>query len=216
MVVGRDPVLLPSIIAHPAFDYVALGHVHRHQHLSEKPPVLYAGSLERFDFGDEDQDKGFYVVDIELKGKERHVTYEFQKVNARRFVTVKVDIDSGDIDPTATVLKTIAQHQTKIENAVVRVQLSLPGAVETLLRDAEINKALKVAHYVTIAKEVRQESRLRLGQWTSQELTPVEALRKYLEMKKVPEDRKKVLLEYGERLVLEAEQKIGESVEVGR
>lgn len=215
MVVGRDPVLLPSIIAHPAFDYVALGHVHRGQHLSEKPPVLYAGSLERFDFGDEDQDKGFYVVDIELKGKERHVTYEFQKVNARRFVTVKVDINSGDLDPTATVLKAIAQHQTKIEKAIVRVQLSLPGAVETLLRDAEINKALKAAHYVTIAKEVRQESRLRLGQWMSQELIPVEALRKYLEMKKVPEDRKKVLLEYGERLVLEAEQKIGESVEVG-
>ncbi len=216
MVVGKDPVLLPSALAQRAFDYIALGHVHRCQELLQSPPVVYAGSLERFDFGDEDQEKGFYVVDIELRGKERHVEYEFRKVNARRFVTVKAEIDVGDQNPTATVLRTIAQRQPEVQDAVVRVHLSLPGILEASLREAEINRALKAAHYVSIIKEVRRESCPRLGQWTSQKLTPSEALRKYLEARKVTEERQKVLLEYGERLILEAEQEIGEKAEVGR
>jgi len=203
MVVGRDPLLLLSNIAQPVFDYVALGHIHRKQVLFQNPPVIYAGSLERLDFGDEDEDKGFYVVDIEPGGGKRRVTYEFHKVNARRFVTIKVDIDAEDPDPTATTLKAIAQRQSEIKEAIVRVQLSLPRTVEASLRDAEIYKALKEAHDVTVAKEVRQETRLRLGDWVSGELTPVEALRVYLENKKVPDERQKVLIEYGEKLMWE-------------
>jgi exonuclease SbcD len=183
--------------------------------LFQKPPVVYAGSLERLDFGDEDEDKGFYVVDIQMRGKEKHVTHEFRKVDARRFVTLKVDIGIEDPEPTATVLEAIAQHKAEIKDAVVRVQLSLPGTLETLLRDAEIYKALKEAHYVTVAKEIRQEARLRLGEWTSQKLTTTEALKKYLETKKVPEERQKVLLDYGERLIWEAEQRAGENMKVG-
>jgi exonuclease SbcD len=205
MVAGRDPVLLLGNVALPFFDYVALGHIHRHQVLLQNPPVVYAGSLERFDFGDEDEDKGFYVVDVEKRGTDKRVTYEFHKVNARRFVTVTVDIAIEDADPTGTVLKAIAQQQGGIENAVVRVHIGLPAALEASVREVEINKALKAAHYAVVAKEVRQEARLRLGELTSQGLSPIEALKRYLETKKVRDERQKVLLEYGEKLIWQAE-----------
>jgi hypothetical protein len=55
-----------------------------------------------------------------------------------------------------------------------------------------------------------------LGEWTSQQLTPTEALKKYLETKKVSDERQEVLLKYGERLIWEAEQRIGENMEVGK
>ena len=216
MVVGRDPVLLLGNIVQPAFDYVALGHVHRRQALFQKPPVIYSGSLERLDFGDESEDKGFYVVDIRLRGEEKHVTYEFRKVNARRFLTLKVDIGAEDIEPAATVLRAITQQETEIKDAIVRVQLSLPSALESLLRDAEIYKALREAHYVTIARDVRQEARLRLGEWMSQKMTPTEALKKYLETKKVSDERQKVLLAYGEKLMWENEQMVAGSMEGGK
>jgi exonuclease SbcD len=207
MVVGRDPVLLLGNVALPVFDYVALGHIHRHQVLLQNPPVVYAGSLERFDFGDEDEDKGFYVVDVETIGKEKRVIYEFHKVNARHFLTVTVDIDVEDADPTGTVLKAIAQQHTAIENAVVRVHICLPAALETSVREVEINKALKAAHCAVVAKEVRQEARLRLGALSGQGLGPMEALKIYLETKKVRDERQKVLLEYGEKLIWQVEQR---------
>jgi exonuclease SbcD len=215
MVMGRDPVLLLGSVALPAFDYVALGHVHRHQILQESPPVVYAGSLERFDFGDEDEDKGFYVIDVEIKDKEKRVNYEFHKIAARRFVTVTVEIVTDDADPTGTVLQTVTRRHSDIENAVVRVHIYLPAALEACIRDAEINKALRAAHYAIVAKEVRQQARLRLGEVTSQSLSPVEALKRYLETKKVSDERQKVLLEYGEKLIRQAEQKVEEIVEAG-
>ena len=59
MMLGHDHVLLNSSVALPQFDYVALGHIHRHQVLSQDPHVVYAGSLQRVDFGEEKDEKGF-------------------------------------------------------------------------------------------------------------------------------------------------------------
>ena len=210
MVVGRDPVLLLGNVALPAFDYVALGHIHRHQILLQSPPVVYAGSLERFDFGDEDEDKGFCVVDVEMTGKGKHVAHKFHKVNARRFVTVTIDVAVEDEDPTGNVLKAINQQRAAIENAIVRVRICLPAALEASVRDIEINKALKEAHYAVVAKEVRQEARLRLGELATQGLSPIEALERYLETKKVRLERQKVLLEYGEKLIWQMEKRTKE------
>jgi hypothetical protein len=69
-----------------------------------------------------------------------------------------------------------------------------------LPRGAEIYKAIKEAHYVTVAKKLRREACLRLGEWTNQKLTPTGAMKKYTEIKNVPEEPKKALLDYGERL----------------
>lgn len=46
-------------------------------------------------------------------------------------------------------------------------------------------------------------------------MTPVEALKKYSETKKVSDERQKVLPEYAERLIWDTEQRIGENMEVG-
>jgi hypothetical protein len=64
---------------------------------------------------------------------------------------------------------------------------------------------LKEAHYFAIAKEVRRETRVRLGEGAAEEITPAQALKAYLESKKVPAERAKVLLKYGERLIEEQE-----------
>jgi hypothetical protein len=126
-----------------------------------------------------------------------------------------VEIAMDDADPTDTVLKAITQRQSDIENAVVRVHIYLPAALETCVRDVELNKALRAAHYAIVAKEVRQEARLRLGEVTSQSLSPIEALKRYLETKKMSDERQKALLEYGEKLIRQTEQKIEEMVNAG-
>ncbi len=204
MTIGQEPTLLLSNVAKPAFDYVALGHIHRHQVLSENPPVVYAGSLESLDFNDEDDKKGFYLVDIESDGEtgQRKVTFDFHPIAGRRFVTVSVNIEAEDLDPTATVLKAIAGQAESLHGAIVRLSLTLPAQVEGQLRDGDIRNALKETYFFTIAREIQREARLRLGsQAAAEEITPLDALKAYLESKKVSPERTKVLLEYGERLI---------------
>jgi exonuclease SbcD len=201
--IGQEHVLLVSNVSDPAFDYIALGHIHRHQVLSQDPPVVYAGSLERLDFSEEEDDKGFYVVEIETEKEtgKRHVSFDFHPINGRRFLTIDISVNSVDTDPTSTVLKAIADKGDKVTDAIVRVNISLPAEHEGQLRDSEIRNALAEACCLAITRDIKRETRARLGKWTAEEITPVEALKAYLESKKVPQERAKILLEYGEKLI---------------
>jgi exonuclease SbcD len=203
MTIGQEHVLLPGNVGNPAFDYIALGHIHRHQVLLRNPPVVYAGSVERLDFSDEANDKGFYIVEIEsdAESAKRRVFFEFHPVSGRRFLTIEINIEPGDANPTATVLSAIGKQGKKVIDAIVRLQLSLPAETASQLRDGDVQDALKEAYYLTISKDVRREARLRLGTLTAEELTPLQALKTYLETKKVPPAHAKLLLEYGERLM---------------
>jgi exonuclease SbcD len=201
MAIGQEPALLLSNVALPAFDYVALGHIHKQQVLNEKPPVVYAGSLERVDFGEEKDEKGFYVIDIETRKTERQVSYKFHPVKARRFLTLTVNLEQDESNPTAKVLDAISSQKEDIKNAIVRLNISLPSSIEGQLRYNEIRESLNPAHYFTIAREVQRETRLRLGSRPAEETTPITALKAYLDTQKVPQERQKVLLEYGEKLI---------------
>jgi len=209
MTIGQEHVLLPGNVANPAFDYVALGHIHRHQVLSQNPPVVYAGSLERLDFGDEKDDKGFYLVEIEPSSEtgQRQVSYQFQPVSGRRFVTIKVDIELQDTEPTSTVIKAIAEKESQVADAIVRLQIGLPQEVEGQIRDSDIKNALKEAHYYAIVKDIKRESRLRLGHRAAEEITPTQALQAYLEDKKYSRSYSELLLKYGEELIKENREK---------
>lgn len=200
MTVGRDYFIMRSNIANPAFDYVALGHMHRRQAIDNPVPVVYPGSLQTIDFGDEGQEKGFYVVELdETAGRKKRLkSYEFHPVIARRFLTIKVDANSDN--PTETVLQAIAKSDFK--ESIVRLQIKVSPEKEALLQESEIKKSLKEAYLVTtINKEVDREQRSRLGSYSAEGLTPRQALKLYLEFKKTPEDRTQVLLEYGDRLI---------------
>ena len=119
--IGADPTLLTSDLANPAFDYVALGHVHRHQDLNPGgiPAVVYSGSVERVDFGEERETKGFCSVSITDDDTQRHTTYEFLPTPARPFSTIDVDATGVD-DPTTVVLAAITG--TNLVDTVVRIR----------------------------------------------------------------------------------------------
>jgi len=203
MIIGNDPVVLLSTIASPVYDYVALGHVHRGQVLCENPPVVYSGSLERLDFGDEGQEKGFYVIDIENDGGKKSTRYEFHNIAARRFLTLEIDVPDLELDPTGSIIREILAHADDVRGAVVRLKLSLPEHLSSMLREGGIFKVLKEAYNVSIAKELRRSSRGRASGWLKETLSPLEALNKYLESNNVPVERRTKLLEYGEKLIRE-------------
>ena len=199
VMLGREVVLPPSLVKNPAFDYVALGHIHKHQALCDAPPVVYAGSLERIDFGEEREDKGFVVAEVE-RGR---AAWEFVKVDARPFVTIEVKAVGQD--PTAEVLSAIARHE--IEGAVVRLIIHTTAECEPLIREDAIRKALGGAfHIAAIARDVERPVRLRLGSQPIEEMTPRQMLERYFEVKQIPPERARILLERAEEILREVEE----------
>ena len=68
------------------------------------------------------------------------------------------------------------------------------------MRDNEIRNKAKEAYYLTVSKEIKRENRLRMGKGALEGVTPLEALKGYLEVR-YPAERAKILLEYGEKLI---------------
>jgi len=190
VMLGRDLVVPKSALSDPVWDYVALGHIHKHQNLTTHdsllpsgegpgvrvgPPVVYSGSLERIDFGEEVEDKGFCWVELD-RGQTK---WEFVKVAARPFVTIKVDAREAD-DPTSVVIKKIEKRS--LQGAIVRVNVKLKEAQAASLREREIERALREAEVSTlaaIAKEVEREVRTKLGGVSPERLTPTQLVERY-------------------------------------
>jgi exonuclease SbcD len=194
VMIGRDAVVLKSAVADPAWDYVALGHIHKHQSLNDGgcPPVVYAGSLERIDFGEEGQPKGFCWVEL-ARGD---TTWEFVEVDARPFVTVRADVREL-ANPLMALQQAVAAHDLK--DAVVRLILQLRADQEPLVRDRDVRALLPDAYFVGgITREVEREARVRLGSLAPEEMTDRELLAKYLEAKNADPERSKELLEHAE------------------
>jgi exonuclease SbcD len=196
VMIGRDAVILKSVLADPAWDYAALGHVHLHQHLDDGgyPPVVYSGSLERIDFGEEGQVKGFCWVEL-ARGE---TTWEFVEVDARPFVTVRADVREVPNPLMALQQEVVALD---LQGAVVRLILKLRADQEPLIRDRDVRALLSDAYFIGgINREVEREARVRLGNLAPEEMTDHELLAKYLEAKDTDPERATVLLEYAETI----------------
>jgi exonuclease SbcD len=175
---------------------VALGHVHKHQSLNDggHPPIVYAGSLERIDFGEEGQPKGFCWVDL-ARGE---TTWEFVGVDARRFVTIRADVRDA-LNPLMALQQEVAAHD--LQDAVVRLIVHLRADQEPLVRDRDVRALLADAYFVGgINREVERDARVRLGDLSPEEMSDGELLGKYLETKSVDAERMEELLKHAEAI----------------
>ena len=200
VMIGRDTIVLKSLLADPVWDYVALGHIHKHQELNagQHPPIVYPGSLERIDFGEEGERKGFVMVELE-RGK---ADWEFIPVDARRFVTIRIDVTPSE-EPMTQILDELEEHN--LDGAVVRVIIKATEAQEILLDDKQIRQALRGAGYIaSIVRDVERSQRHRLGRGATEELSPAEVLELYFDSKSTPPERKAELLRYAEAIIQES------------
>jgi exonuclease SbcD len=203
LAVGKGFTLPLSLLTRPCFDYVALGHVHCHQNLnkSNDPPVIYPGSIERVDFSEEKEDKGYVMLELE-RGS---VEWEFCSLPVRTFRTIEVDLSKSD-DPQAVLFKAIAKHD--LQDTVVRLIYKLRSEQLSLIDNSSIHSALSTAHTYTIQPElVSQLAKPRIPELTaSSSIDPMEALKTYLNNREDLKDLATSMLEAAQNLLEDDEE----------
>jgi len=97
-------------------DLAVFGHIHTPQTLCDEK-VLIPGSLERVDFGETNEDKGFYILDTMNK------SLKFISNNPRSLIKVYIEVPEGTENPTDYILNIIKKKN--LENAIVRITIRI-------------------------------------------------------------------------------------------
>lgn len=121
MMVGRGLTLPVRSLQRAAFQYVALGHIHKPQVFdggAGLPPVVYPGSPERVSFDEAEDDKGFWLVDVDS------TTSQMERIPlvVRRFVTVHADLVDA-VEPAEALRAAVLAADTN--GAVVRLRYTI-------------------------------------------------------------------------------------------
>ncbi|MCC7371766.1 MAG: exonuclease SbcCD subunit D [Chloroflexi bacterium] len=200
LTLGNDPMLNVSMLDLPNIGYYALGHIHKHQQVvSGQRPVVYSGSINRVDFSEEDERKGFVLVELQ-PGKSE---WQFVPVKARPFLTIRCEPMTDS--PMEEVSRAILRAGPKLPGSIVRLQLAGPRSRIQALDERELRHQLADAHYVIpIQREYTDEARIRIAGADLQGRSPLELLALYFERQQsVTSDRREQLLARARGLMAE-------------
>ncbi len=176
VMLGKDVVLPGSLVKDPRLDYVALGHIHKFQNLNpgSHPPVIYPGSIERVDFGEAADEKGFVLAEVE-KGK---TSYRFIPLKGRAFYdkTVKLHEREGLMDKLFAALPPVS----RIPESIIRLIIEYPRELDVFIDETALRDYCSPALEFHLIRRPQEESRLRLPPDQSiASLSPLELLSLY-------------------------------------
>ena len=104
--------------------------------------MVYSGSIERVDFGERKEDKGFCHVTIHEKN---YATYEFIKTPIRPFIQLEVHlVDTAD--HTEQILSELEKYT--LAQAVIKIVYHVPAGCKDRVDVTLIQKACFQAWYL--------------------------------------------------------------------
>jgi len=191
---GNDPLIPISVLANPKLSYVALGHLHKFQVLNEQPPVIYPGSIERIDFGEEIEEKGFVVAT--LSGPK--TKWQFIPLPARKFKTINIQLSEEGSNPNEFVKKEI--EKAEIKDAIIRINLTGKESTLAKIIDSDLKELTKDAFWVASISK-KSEKQITKMEINNEVLGPIEWFNRYLESNQFSKEEKKILSEAALRLM---------------
>lgn len=193
-----DPIVPVSELNNGAFNYVALGHIHRFQNLNKDdfPPIVYSGSIERIDFTEEKEKKGFVIGEIVESEEGWKCEYEFIETPARKFLTI--EIDGSDLDSDLNLEKRFKKED--IADAVVRVRFKVLNPGEKI-DEKRIKSLFESAQTLKIEKIFEKPEKIMRHPGLSKTMGLMEALDKYIETKPELKDIADEMKSYAEKLI---------------
>ena len=197
--IDEEYALPPALFDTGLFDYVAMGHVHRHQVIKARAPIIYPGSIERVDLAEAEEDKGF----VQVETHSGSVSWKYVKVPTRIMHNIQIVCEEKE-DPILAVKAEIVTHP--VEHAIVNLRITSSDQV-TPVQKSEINRLLKDAFWSEV-HYVRLQANKEAGEGTFvRTLEPAQALSDYLISLNIPETKRNEAMKIGQRIIEETTTK---------
>ena len=196
-----------TVLEKEIFDYVALSHIHKHQIVSNKPPIIYSGSLHPISFNEEGEEKGF--VDITINNG--ITSWFFQKIDVRNYCTIDINVKGKD-DPTYAIISNLSQIRksdpNRIENAVVRLKIKIEKKSLRLINHNLISKELQdVSFYCKPIFDYQDKDQTEQIDISYDEFYPLNALKNFLAKRELSDKEIKEILKLGDDIIKTVEER---------
>lgn len=188
---GSDLTFPGSLVKDPRLAYTALGHIHKYQDLNpgNQPPVVYSGSIERVDFGEVQDTKGYVIATIE-PGKPTRI--ERRVLNGRRFIDRFVQLDTPE--DIVQKIPLIMPSPQEMDGAIFRLTMDYPRSLESMIDEPAIRLAAESALEFHLARKIRVEARSRIAEGAGiSSMSAEEQLNVFWLASKVGEDDREAL-----------------------
>ena len=198
---GRDVTLSRSLVCDPAFSYTALGHIHLFQDLNEgkQPPVIYSGSIERVDYGEFREKKGFVLADVD----NHHTEYVFRELHTRRMFSLSTEIKSAET--MQQELLDLLPSPEEAQGAMIRLEFTYPHEWEAMLNERELRKRAEGALDFQLKRKPTYANRIRIQNKNVSSLTPSDLLKTYCLSARIPDPETESLCTLAQKIFSESE-----------
>ena len=198
---GRDVSLSRALVCDPVFSYTALGHIHLFQDLNEgqQPPVIYPGSIERVDYGEAREKKGFIIAEIE----NHHAEYSFRELHTRRMYNLQYE--AKDSAAMQEDLLNLLPSPEEARDAMIRLTVTYPHEFESMINERELRKRVEYALDFQLKRKPVYETRMRIQSKNISSLTPKDLLTTYCQTIKTSESETEALCSLAEEIFAESE-----------
>jgi exonuclease SbcD len=191
-----DDVVSISEFDKDVWNKVYLGHIHKQQEINEV--VRHVGSTARIDFGEENEQKGFYVWE---NGKDN-----FIKLKDRQFKTLEIDLNCDDARKKMNEVCSEIQD-LDLSKAITRLKVTIKTNDKKIISFKGIEDYLKDVSWTYIGKsitEIREEHNIVFSE-TSEELNHQQIFVNYVgAMKeKIKPELFENIIETGKRILSE-------------
>jgi exonuclease SbcD len=172
-------------------DLAVFGHVHLHQVMGKSPQLVYTGAIERVDWGEREDKKGFVVISPDNKN-----LWEFKELPTREMVKISVEI-KADEDATQKILDAIPE---KVEEKMFRLEIGLDEGVRERISESQITEKLKGAFYYDVRWKELAIEKIGYAEFT---MNPYKLLRTFLSTNYGDHPKYEQILREGESILNE-------------
>ena len=178
-------------------DFAVFGHVHLHQIIGKRgsTEILYPGAIERIDWGERKDKKGFLILRPFAPQK-----WEFIELPTRKMVKVAVQVPTGTGDPTAVILAKIPRDVT---GKMIRLEIKAGEGIQEKILESKIEEKLKGAFHYEIRITELQTDKIAPVSFT---MDPFKLLVEFVTLNYNDHPKKEQILQAGRQLIEEALQ----------
>jgi exonuclease SbcD len=170
----KSPEILPGEFSFTrdmipeSLDLAVFGHIHLHQVMGSSPELVYTGALERVDWGEQGDKKGFVEISPDLDN-----LWEFRELPTRDMVKITLEI-SKDEDATNKILDALPDE---VEGKMLRLEISLDEGTRERISESRISEKLKGAFHYDVRWKEKTVEKLGYVEFT---MNPYQLLRTFL------------------------------------